>query len=104
MLLTGQPITSSEAESRGLIYKVCSTNETLNLEIENTCRLIASKSRSIIELGKKFFYRQIQEDITKAYEMGEAKMVENLGLRDGKEGIQSFVEKRKPNWSHGCEE
>lgn len=27
-------------------------------------------------------------------------MVDNLALRDGQEGIQAFVEKRKPVWSH----
>jgi len=27
-------------------------------------------------------------------------MVENLSMRDGKEGIGAFIEKRKPDWSH----
>ena len=27
-------------------------------------------------------------------------MVDNLALADGQEGIKSFVEKRKPVWSH----
>lgn len=98
MLLTGQPITSSEAKSSGLVYKVCISREELDEEEENTCKLIMLKSRAVIELGKKFFYKQIQESIEKAYEMGEAKMVENLEMNDGREGIQSFVEKRKPNW------
>lgn len=30
---------------------------------------------------------------------GEQKMLENLKLDDCKEGLQSFVEKRIPNWS-----
>lgn len=28
-------------------------------------------------------------------------MVENLQLRDGKEGVDSFIQKRKPVWTHG---
>jgi hypothetical protein len=27
-------------------------------------------------------------------------MVENLSITDGQEGIKSFIEKRKPVWSH----
>lgn len=33
------------------------------------------------------------------YRNGEKIMIENLELDDCKEGLQSFVEKRKPNWS-----
>ena len=35
-----------------------------------------------------------------AYKYGEEVMVENIGMDDGKEGIQSFIEKRRPKWSH----
>lgn len=34
------------------------------------------------------------------YRNGEKIMLENLKLDDCKEGLQSFVEKRKPNWSN----
>lgn len=27
-------------------------------------------------------------------------MVDNINMKDGQEGITSFVEKRKPVWSH----
>ena len=30
-------------------------------------------------------------------------MVENLKMRDGQEGIQSFIEKRKPAFEHSIE-
>lgn len=100
MLLTGQPITSLEAKNNGLVYKVCSSCNDLDEEIEKTCQSILVKSRSVIELGKKFFYQQIQENVKAAYEIGEEKMVENLELHDAREGIKSFAEKRKANWLH----
>lgn len=34
------------------------------------------------------------------YRNGEKTMIENLELDDCKEGLRSFVEKRKPNWSN----
>lgn len=99
MLFTGKPITSQQAVSSGLIWKAVPV-ENLDQEVEDICTAIANKSRAVIELGKKFFYRQIQEDIAGAYKLGAEKMVENLGLRDGKEGIRSFVEKRPAVWTH----
>lgn len=103
MLLTGKPISSSEAKSSGLVYKVCPEQE-LDDEVNKVCFEISLKSRSVIELGKKFFYKQINEDVMTAYKMGEQKMVHNLALPDGSEGIRSFVEKRKAIWSHKTED
>lgn len=99
MLLTGQPISALDAKFSGLITKVCAPDNIEN-QVQSTCEAIMSKSRSVIELGKRFYYKQVDLDIRKAYEVGAVQMVENLELGDGQEGIQSFVEKRKPQWRH----
>nr|CAI5832482.1 unnamed protein product [Callosobruchus analis] len=99
MVLTGQTISAAEAKSSGLVATVCS-KENLEDEVKSTCDSIINKSRSVIELGKRFFYKQVDLQLKKAYELGAKKMVENLELSDGKEGVQSFVEKRKPKWTH----
>jgi len=61
------------------------------------------KSRSVVHIGKTFLYEQIDFDLSTAYSLGTKKMVDNLKMRDAQEGIQSFLEKRKPNWSHNYE-
>ncbi|XP_023017373.1 enoyl-CoA hydratase domain-containing protein 3, mitochondrial [Leptinotarsa decemlineata] len=99
MLLTGEAISAAEAKSSGLVTTVC-PSEDLEKEVKRTCEAIKLKSRSVVELGKKFYYRQVDMDIKKAYELGGGQMVENLSIADGKEGVRSFVEKRKPRWSH----
>lgn len=99
MLLTGLPISSSEALNFGLVSKVVSKNELDNC-VNEICNAISHKSRSVIELGKRFYYKQIQQDIKKAYEMGSEVMVDNINMADGREGINSFVEKRKAVWTH----
>lgn len=38
-----------------------------------------------------------------AYATASKVMVDNLALRDGQEGIQAFIEKRKPVWNHKVE-
>lgn len=76
-----------------------------------------TKSRAVIELGKRFFYKQLELDLPSAYRYkhfkkitiflyffkkreGAELMAENLTLSDGQEGLKSFVEKRKPVWKH----
>lgn len=39
-------------------------------------------------------------DTKTAYDLGAQVMTSNLALKDGIEGIQSFVEKRKAKWCH----
>ncbi|XP_044253330.1 enoyl-CoA hydratase domain-containing protein 3, mitochondrial isoform X2 [Tribolium madens] len=95
MLLTGKPISSHEAEMRGLVNKVCGD---LDGEIGGVCGDIMTKSRAVIELGKRFYYKQVNIEVRKAYEIGGFTMVENLQSADGQEGIRSFIEKRKPQW------
>nr|ADJ68233.1 enoyl CoA hydratase [Anopheles sinensis] len=99
MLFTGLPISATEALEAGLVSKVVS-KDSLDEELDKICKAIASKSRSVIALGKKFFYEQMAMDVTTAYARGEQIMVDNLATVDGREGIKSFVEKRKPLWKH----
>lgn len=39
-------------------------------------------------------------DTSTAYSYGTEIMISNLELKDAQEGINSFIEKRKPMWSH----
>ncbi|CAK1587022.1 unnamed protein product [Parnassius mnemosyne] len=99
MLLTGKPISAQEAYDSGLVTKVVSA-EKLDDEVLNIIDQIKQKSRSVITLGKHFFYKQIKLDLLDAYKLGEEVMVNNINMNDGQEGIRSFVEKRKAHWSH----
>ncbi|XP_018055196.1 PREDICTED: enoyl-CoA hydratase domain-containing protein 3, mitochondrial [Atta colombica] len=99
MLFTGLPISGKEAYEYGLVSKVVA-NDKLDEEIGQITNAINIKSRSIMHFGKTFLYEQINLDILTAYALGTEKMVNNLKMKDAQEGIQSFLEKRKPNWSH----
>ncbi|XP_050423509.1 enoyl-CoA hydratase domain-containing protein 3, mitochondrial [Adelges cooleyi] len=99
MLFTGESINAEEALRNGLVSKVVHPKE-LDDEIDKLTLLIDQKSREVITHGKTFFNQQIDVDIKTAYKNGEKAMLENLQLDDCKEGLQSFIEKRKPNWSN----
>ncbi len=102
MLFTGLPLSAQEALTAGLVSK-CVPIDELDAEMEKICNAIKTKSRVVVELGKKFYYEQQSMDINVAYKYGEQVMVDNLALTDGQEGIRSFIEKRKPNWSHSSD-
>ncbi|XP_022916715.1 enoyl-CoA hydratase domain-containing protein 3, mitochondrial [Onthophagus taurus] len=97
MLFTGLPISAQEAKQIGLVSKL-STEESLQDDLDVITSAIISKSRAVIELGKRFYYKQIQFDLKSAYEMGGTTMVDNINLPDGQEGVKSFIEKRKAKW------
>ncbi|XP_039311904.1 enoyl-CoA hydratase domain-containing protein 3, mitochondrial isoform X2 [Solenopsis invicta] len=102
MLFTGFSISGKEAYECGLVSKVV-PNDKLDEEVRRITDAISTKSRSIMHIGKKFLHEQMSLDISTAYALGTEIMVNNLKMKDAQEGIRSFVEKRKPNWSHDYE-
>lgn len=51
-------------------------------------------------MGKASFNTQIELDIATAAELMSKQMVDNLTLLDTQNGIKSFLEKKKPTWTH----
>uniref|UniRef100_M0RDR1 Enoyl-CoA hydratase domain-containing protein 3, mitochondrial n=1 Tax=Rattus norvegicus TaxID=10116 RepID=M0RDR1_RAT len=99
MLFTGEPISAQEALRHGLISKVV-PEEQLEEEATRIAKKIASLSRSVVALGKATFYKQLPQDLSTAYFLASQAMVDNLTLKDGQEGIEAFIQKRRPVWSH----
>ncbi|KAI8439500.1 hypothetical protein MSG28_013262 [Choristoneura fumiferana] len=97
--VNGLPLTAQEAYDSGLVTKVAPADQ-LDEEVDKIVESIKHKSRSVIALGKQFYYKQIDLSLLEAYDLGENIMVENINMNDGQEGIKSFVEKRKANWNH----
>jgi enoyl-CoA hydratase/carnithine racemase len=50
--------------------------------------------------GKKHYYNQIEKSITAASDDMEKAMLDNLKYVDTQHGINAFLEKKKPVWSH----
>lgn len=97
MLLTGEAIDAERAREIGLVNRVVAP-ERLDAEVDALARLIASKSPRTIAIGKDAFYRQIDLDYEAAYACGADAMARNMTMDDAEEGIDAFLEKRKPEW------
>ncbi len=97
MLLTGDFISADAAQQHGLINEVVKAEE-LQQRSRDLAEKIAAKSALSIGLGKQMFYRQLAMDLPEAYRYASEKMACNMDSEDAREGIDAFIEKRKPEW------
>ena len=97
MLLTGEPIDAKYAKEIGLINDHYPTAR-LEDEVAKLARKIASKSNTVVKIGKKAFYKQLEMPLKTAYKYTSKIMAENMMMLDATEGISAFLNKRNPNW------
>lgn len=98
MLLTGDFITATVAARLGLINRAVPEAD-LEAETQALARKIAAKSRTAVALGKPAFYRQAELPLAEAYAHTAEIMVRNMQETDAQEGIDAFMQKRKPVWA-----
>ena len=97
MLLTGEFITADEARVRGLVNRVVPF-EALDAEVEKLAASILAKPREAIAMGKALFYKQRETSIEAAYQLAGQTMACNMSHPVAQEGVQAFIDKRKPQW------
>ena len=97
MLVTGEFIDARTAAERGLVNRAVPAAE-LDAEIARLAQLIAAKPPVAIAAGKGLFYRQLEMGVEAAYQLAGQTMACNMMEEPTLEGVQAFIEKRKPNW------
>jgi enoyl-CoA hydratase/carnithine racemase len=100
MLLTGDLIDAQEALRIGLVNRLAPTAQVMEETLALAAEIVA-KSPLTLKIGKEAFYRQAELDLAAAYEYTSKVMAENMMAQDAAEGIDAFLEKRKPEWK-GC--
>jgi enoyl-CoA hydratase/carnithine racemase len=97
MLLTGELVPAETAKALGLVNRVVAP-EALDDAVAALAGEIAGKSPLVLGIGKEAFYRQAEMGLEDAYAYTSRVMTENMMKRDAEEGIDAFIEKRKPEW------
>jgi enoyl-CoA hydratase/carnithine racemase len=97
MLVTGDFIGAEEAREKGLVNRVADADR-LDAEVEALLARIVGKPRIAIAMGKALFYRQLETGIAEAYADAGRTMACNMMDEAALEGVQAFIDKRKPDW------
>ena len=97
MLLTGEFIKAEEARARGLVNRVVPL-DALDAEVEKLLQALLAKPREAVAIGKALFYRQRETGIEAAYQLAGQAMACNMVHPVAQEGVQAFIDKRKPQW------
>jgi enoyl-CoA hydratase/carnithine racemase len=97
MLLTGDMISAEDAERWGLVNKVVPLDqlEEATMALANK---LAEKSPLALQMGKQAFYGMSDMEFGKALEYSNEAFAALCMTEDATEGINAFLEKRKPDW------
>ena len=99
MLLTGDFIDARTAQDYGLVNRVVSADQ-LDGEVKQLARRILEKSAVAVATGKRMFYKQLEMGMEAAYQYAAETMACNMMAADAGEGIDAFMQKRRPDWTH----
>jgi cyclohexa-1,5-dienecarbonyl-CoA hydratase len=99
LLYTGDALSASAAAAAGLVRRVV-PDESLDGDAHDLALRIARHSGAALRRAKRAF-RAATADVDRALAAAEAIYLEDLmTTHDAVEGLQAFVEKRRPQWSH----
>ena len=95
MLLTGDAIDARRALEWGLVNRVVPADQ-LDAETDKLARQLADKPPATVAAGKRAFYRQMDMDLARAYELAGKTISASFAHAEGREGMDAFIEKRPP--------
>jgi len=102
LLITGKIISAEQGKALGLINEVYDDKESMELEVDkwintNICDKSASSLRFAVKTARASFNYFMQKNLPYFKELYVNELMET---EDANEGINSFLEKRKPVWKN----
>lgn len=99
LVLTGRMLDATEAERAGLVSRVVPSDKLLE-EALGVALQIASYGRLAVIAGKEAVNRAFESGLSDGVVFERRLFNALFGTEDQKEGMQAFIDKRKPNFSH----
>lgn len=98
LLLTGRIFTADEAHRMGLVNEIVALDKLLDRARELAAQLMENSPASL-RLTKQLLTDHAHAELDSQIEAAVQKNASIRGTADFREGITSFLEKRKPRWS-----
>jgi enoyl-CoA hydratase/carnithine racemase len=97
LLMTGDTIDAWEAERIGLVNKVV-PHDQLEAAWMDLATKLARKSPISMKIGKDSYYAMEDMEWSQSQAYLRECLITLLGTEDAQEGLQAFLDKRKPEW------
>lgn len=100
MLLTGEVLDAQEAQRLGLVNYIVS-EENLATKTEELLNVLRSFSGPVLESTRRALHTAAFHDVEEIMDKLEDQYLNQLmNLHDTREGLEAFLNKRKPVWQH----
>jgi len=99
LCLTARMMDAAEAERAGLVARIVPVDKLVE-EAVATAQKIASYSLPVVMMIKESVNRAFESSLQEGLLFERRSFHANFGLRDQKEGMSAFIEKRKPDFKN----
>lgn len=97
LMITGDKLSAGDALSYGMVYKVMEDAELLNQTIASA-QTIAAMPTQAIGLTKRLLNQSYSNTLEKQLQLEKDTQIQSANSYDYKEGVNAFLEKRKPEF------
>jgi 2-(1,2-epoxy-1,2-dihydrophenyl)acetyl-CoA isomerase len=97
VMMLGDKISADEAERLGMIYKVFS-DDVFEVESKKIAAILSQMPTRGLWLTKKALNKSFKHSLNKQLKLEDELQQQAASTFDFKEGVQSFLEKRQPNF------
>lgn len=97
LMMLGDKVSAKEAEKLGMVYKVVSA-EIFSEEVTNIANTLANMPTKALGLTKRLLNQSLQNSLEEQLNLESKLQIESAQSEDYAEGVDAFVNKRKPTF------